>query len=209
MAEKCPALRADGEPCGSFVMPTGYCKKHDPSSRAKAEIQRLKEEDLGYLQLKERQIKRSQERLQELKDEIDANKEDRLADLLAAVAVIDDAESLRQAELEIIKGLITEKIDAKAGGPIVAALKHQAELLGFTKKENVEKRDPHKRELMIKLSGELNESEVFELVSNFGAGLKRLEKKADDLGEGEILTIPFKEVQPVKVDDEPESGDLF
>lgn len=207
MSQKCKELKADGDPCSTWAMESGFCKVHDPKTIAKKEIERLKEEDLSYLQLKERQVKRQQERLNSIRIEIDQANGENVKDIIAAIKTIDDPESLRQAELEICVGLAEGKIDPKAGGPLASFMKHQAELLGVTKKATEGKKDPHRRSLMIKMSAELSGDEVFEMISNITDGLRRLEQRADQIEDGEILDITTGDT--LKIEMSPDSEDLF
>ncbi len=101
-------------------------------------------------------------------------------------------------------GLVEEKIDPKAGGPIAQLLKHQAELLGVTKRQVEGKKDPLKRKVMIAMSAELTNEEVFLLVGNVDEGIKRLEQKADALGDGEFLKITVQDEVPLEVEIQPE-----
>ncbi|HIA51285.1 MAG TPA: hypothetical protein EYN91_04245 [Candidatus Melainabacteria bacterium] len=211
MSQKCKGLKTDGSPCIKWALESGYCNTHDPASVAKAEIARLKQEDLSYLQLKDRQLKQRQNELDRLRLELECEKSEQVTNIVASIKTIDDPESLRQAELEIIVGLVEEKIDPKAGGPIASLLKHQAELLGVTKRQTEGKKDPLKRKVMIAMSAELTNEEVFMLVGNVGEGIKRLEQKADAMDEDEILTIMAQEPVPVEMDVNPEisSEDAF
>lgn len=207
MKAKCTELKTNGDPCTNWAMDTGYCNVHDPATIKKKEIDKLKEEDISYLQLKERQIKRRQEQLEILSDRIKNNRDEEVSDIVAAIKTIDDVESLRLAELEVVAGLVQEKIDPKAGGPIAAILKHQAELLGVSKRQTEGKKDPHRRNVMIAMSGEMTNDEVFELISNFAGGMKRLEQKAEQASNGEIITVEAS--QPELIEMEPSSEDVF
>lgn len=161
-------------PCKAhMVLESGYCVKHDPNKLKTKEYLKEKEELLVArerdLQLREGMI----ENVLEVKE------------ICETVGRIQDLESLRNAELAIIQGLIMDKIDPKAGSSIAALLKHHADLLKADKPDGNLKEE--ERKVLIQISAELSTEEAWALVQDFQGGMKRLVDRAK---EEAITVIP-------------------
>ncbi len=170
----CKGRTTANMPCKAhMVLPTGYCIKHDPDKLKTKEYLKEKEDLLVArerdLELREGMITSTLE----------------LSEICETVGRIQDIESLRNAELAIIQGLIMDKIDPKAGGPVAALLKHHADLLKADKPEIALKDE--ERKVLIQISASLSTEEAWALVQDFQGGMKRLVDRAK---QEAIVVIP-------------------
>jgi hypothetical protein len=195
--KRCPERRKDGSPCKAECQEgKDTCYAHAAEARVKREIEALQKEDLKYLELKKRQLEAKEEEYDRLLAEQAAGEDQRLELIKASIQTIDDLESLRQAELLVINGLIDETICEKRASAIAQLLKHQAELIS-KRKEGGDVLDPTKRDALIKISVEMSGDDCWELLSDKTSALKRLMARAEALQQPTV-TIPYKVVEEEK-----------
>lgn len=157
----------------------------------KEQLRRAQIEEKEQLRQKKEKAEATEARKKQ-RQEIEAQK------LYDKIVECRDVESLRQLELKILAEFVTgmsgeglSMIDPKFGSPIVQLLKHQAELLGVTKKGNEGLKDPKQREVAINIAVNMSPEQQIQLLGDFATGMKLIEKQAkiDAIDIGEAVPV--------------------
>ena len=171
----CLGTNRDGGLCSRKAnKDTGYCTHHEPQA---VKIAETKQREKNRMEAEAARFREEAQQHKEERVETYIASGGRLRDIKQKIMDIKDLESLRQASLAVITGIIDEVIDSKAASSLAQLLKHQAELLEKTKPKE-ELLDNSGRDRLIEIAIKMPTSEAWRLMQDFTGGMAKLAKQA-------------------------------